>query len=160
MAIVSPNSSRFLVSYFGVSGFGRICAGTSINSRLSAREISYIVEHSGASVLLYDPELTGVVADIAVRHRFALDGVDDADLMAPAGDGVRPREWEGGEDEACSINYTSGTTARPKGVQLTHRNCWLNAVTFGWHTGVSDRGRSCCTPFPCSTATVGVCPTP
>ena len=33
----------------------------------------------------------------------------------------------------CSINYTSGTTARPKGVQLTHRNCWLNAATFGWH---------------------------
>ena len=37
------------------------------------------------------------------------------------------------------MNYTSGTTARPKGVQLTHRNCWINAVTFGWHTGVSDR---------------------
>ena len=32
------------------------------------------------------------------------------------------------------INYTSGTTARPKGVQLTHRNCWLNASIFGWHT--------------------------
>jgi acyl-CoA synthetase (AMP-forming)/AMP-acid ligase II len=37
------------------------------------------------------------------------------------------------------VNYTSGTTARPKGVQLTQRNCWLNAATFGWHTGVSDR---------------------
>jgi acyl-CoA synthetase (AMP-forming)/AMP-acid ligase II len=37
------------------------------------------------------------------------------------------------------VNYTSGTTARPKGVQLTQRNCWLNATTFGWHTGVSDR---------------------
>ena len=38
-----------------------------------------------------------------------------------------------------SINYTSGTTARPKGVQLTHRNFWLNAVTFGWHVGITDR---------------------
>ena len=37
------------------------------------------------------------------------------------------------------MNYTSGTTARPKGVQLTQRNCWLNAAIFGWHTGVTDR---------------------
>jgi acyl-CoA synthetase (AMP-forming)/AMP-acid ligase II len=43
------------------------------------------------------------------------------------------------ENATVSINYTSGTTARPKGVQLTHRNCWLNAVTFGWHTSVTDR---------------------
>jgi hypothetical protein len=44
-------------------------------------------------------------------------------------------------DEAttASINYTSGTTSRPKGVELTHRNLWLNAVAFGWHTAVTDR---------------------
>ncbi len=50
-----------------------------------------------------------------------------------------PKAWEPEEDATCSVNYTSGTTARPKGVQLTQRNCWLNAATFGWHTGVSDR---------------------
>ena len=38
-----------------------------------------------------------------------------------------------------TINYTSGTTARPKGVQLTHRNLWVNAAIFGWQLGVSDR---------------------
>jgi acyl-CoA synthetase (AMP-forming)/AMP-acid ligase II len=43
------------------------------------------------------------------------------------------------EDATCTINYTSGTTARPKGVQLTHRSCWLNAASFGWHTTVTDR---------------------
>jgi fatty-acyl-CoA synthase len=137
VAIVSPNSARFLTSYFGVSAYGRILVP--INFRLTAEEITYIVEHSGASVLLYDPELSGVVADIPVRHRFALDGVDDAALFAPAADGEHPAAWAGDEDATCSVNYTSGTTARPKGVQLTHRNCWLNAVTFGWHTGVSDR---------------------
>jgi fatty-acyl-CoA synthase len=137
VAIVSPNSARFLTSYFGVSGFGRILVP--INFRLSAAEIAFIVEHSGASVLLYDPELTDVVADIEVPHRFALDGVDDAELFAPAAPGAQPKEWAADEDATCSVNYTSGTTARPKGVQLTHRNCWLNAVTFGWHTGVSDR---------------------
>ena len=46
---------------------------------------------------------------------------------------------DGDEDATATINYTSGTTARPKGVQLTHRNIWLNATTFGWHMGVTDR---------------------
>ena len=41
------------------------------------------------------------------------------------------------ESATATINYTSGTTARPKGVQLTHRNCWVNAAVFGWHVGVS-----------------------
>ena len=43
------------------------------------------------------------------------------------------------ENETATINYTSGTTARPKGVQLTHRNIWLNATVFGWQTTVTDR---------------------
>ena len=43
------------------------------------------------------------------------------------------------EDVTATINYTSGTTARPKGVQLTHRNIWLNATVFGWQTSVTDR---------------------
>ena len=137
VAIVSPNSGRFLTSYFGVSGFGR--ALVPINFRLTADEIAYVVQHSGASVLLYDPDLAGEVDTIKVAHRFCLDGSDDAALFAPAPAGATPREWAADENATCSVNYTSGTTARPKGVQLTQRNCWLNATTFGWHTGVSDR---------------------
>ncbi len=137
VAIVSPNSGRFLTSYYGVSGFGRILVP--INFRLTTDEIGYVVEHSGASVLLYDPDLADEVDTIKVNHRFCLDGIDDADLFAPAAAGATPQPWERDEDATCSINYTSGTTARPKGVQLTHRNCWLNAAAFGWHTGVSDR---------------------
>ena len=52
---------------------------------------------------------------------------------------VEPQPWEPDEDATATINYTSGTTARPKGVQLTHRTVWINATTFGWHMGVSDR---------------------
>jgi acyl-CoA synthetase (AMP-forming)/AMP-acid ligase II len=52
---------------------------------------------------------------------------------------VEPRPWERDEDATATINYTSGTTARPKGVQLTHRNVWVNATVFGWQTGVTDR---------------------
>src|SRR5580704_1349109 len=137
VAIVSPNSARFLASFFGVSAYGRILVP--INFRLTTEEIAYVVEHSGASVLLYDPDLSDEVDTIKVAHKFALDGTDDATLFAPAGPGAAPRPWTADEDATCSVNYTSGTTARPKGVQLTQRNCWLNATTFGWHTGVSDR---------------------
>ena len=137
VALVSPNSGRFLTAFFGVSGYGRILVP--INFRLTADEIAYVVEHSGASVLLYDPDLAGEVGSIKVVHRFCLDGVEDAALFAPAPEGASPAPWEPDEDATCSVNYTSGTTARPKGVQMTHRNCWLNAAAFGWHTGVSDR---------------------
>jgi acyl-CoA synthetase (AMP-forming)/AMP-acid ligase II len=136
VAIVSPNAARFLISFFGVSGFGRVLVPA--NFRLNAEEIRYIVEHSGASVLLVDPEMDGSLADVTAKHRIVLDGVQDAALFADDA-GADPQRWEPDENATASINYTSGTTARPKGVQLTHRNCWLNAVTFGWHTGVSDR---------------------
>jgi acyl-CoA synthetase (AMP-forming)/AMP-acid ligase II len=49
-----------------------------------------------------------------------------------------PRPWAGDESATATLNYTSGTTARPKGVQLTHRNIWLNAATFGLHTTLND----------------------
>ena len=137
VAIVSPNSGRFLTAFFGVSGFGRVLVP--INYRLTADEVAYIVEHSGASVLLYDPDLAEALARVPVRHRIALDGRADAALFAPVAEGERPARWEPDEDATCSINYTSGTTARPKGVQLTHRTCWLNAASFGWHTTVTDR---------------------
>ena len=50
-----------------------------------------------------------------------------------------PKPWEPDENATATINYTSGTTARPKGVQITHRNIWVNAVTFALHAGVTDR---------------------
>jgi acyl-CoA synthetase (AMP-forming)/AMP-acid ligase II len=53
------------------------------------------------------------------------------------GDG-EPRPWAGDEAATATLNYTSGTTARPKGVQLTHRNLWLNAAVFGLHTTLND----------------------
>ncbi len=137
VAIVSPNAARFQIAYFGVSGYGRVLVP--VNFRLNAEEIRYIVEHSGATVLLVDPESDEVLREVTAKRRIVLDGAADAELFAAAPAGAQPAAWEADEDATASINYTSGTTARPKGVQLTHRNCWLNAATFGWHTAVTDR---------------------
>ena len=137
VAIVSPNAARFLISYFGVSAYGRILVP--VNYRLNADEIGYIIDHSGSSVLLVDPESEDSLRGISAKHKIVLDGAADAELFAAAADDAEPAPWAADEDATASINYTSGTTARPKGVQLTHRNCWLNAATFGWHTAVTDR---------------------
>ena len=135
VAIVSPNSARFVVALFGVSAFGRVLVP--INFRLNADEVAYIVEHSGARVLLVDPELEPVLAKVRVEHRIVLDGDGDAALLAE--DGGEPAVWEPDEDATATINYTSGTTARPKGVQLTHRTLVLHAMSLGWHLAVAPR---------------------
>ena len=133
VAIVSPNAARFLVSLFGVSAFGRVLVP--VNFRLNAEEIRYILEHSGSTVA---PDRPG-------DGRYAPGPFRSATVScsAHASDGQlfgRAERAHGARREPTRtprspINYTSGTTARPKGVQLTHRGCWLNAVTFGWHVG-------------------------
>lgn len=133
VAVVSHNSSRLLTSFFGVCGSGRVLVP--VNFRLRPDEVRYIVEHSGARVLVVDPELDEALAEVTAEHRFVIG--DDSLLYAdPA---VAPQPWEPDENATACINYTSGTTARPKGVQITHRNIWVNAVTFALHAGVTDR---------------------
>lgn len=134
IAIVSPNAARFLVTLFGVSAYGRVVVP--INFRLNTEEVRYIVGHSGAAVLLVDPEHADALADVDVKHRIVLGEATDGELFRRSG---TPALRVDDEDSTASINYTSGTTARPKGVQITHRTLWLNAATFGWHAGVSDR---------------------
>ena len=133
VAIVSHNSARLLTAFFGVAGYGRILVP--INFRLSPDEVRYIVEQSGARVLWVDPEVDAALAGVTAEHRFVLG--DDDNLLAP--EGTEPQPWEHDEGATATINYTSGTTARPKGVQITHRNIWTNAVTFALHAGLTDR---------------------
>src|SRR5262249_1746976 len=136
VAVVSHNAARLLTSFFGVAACGRVLVP--INFRLSAEAARYIVEHSGAGVLLGDPERDEALRGVGAKHRFVL-GADPDPLLWPTG-AADPEPWaEPDEDATATINYTSGTTARPKGVQLTHRTLWLNASVFGWHTGVNDR---------------------
>ncbi|MDT4907476.1 MAG: hypothetical protein QOF87_4875 [Pseudonocardiales bacterium] len=133
VAVISQNSARLLTSFFGVSGWGRILVP--INFRLAPAEIEYIVGHSGADVVFADPALKDVLDSLDVQHKFVL-GDDDGLYLRD----TEPRAWESPDEAAtATINYTSGTTARPKGVQLTHRNLWLNATVFGLHKTISDR---------------------
>ncbi|HEY7048711.1 MAG TPA: AMP-binding protein [Jatrophihabitantaceae bacterium] len=133
VAVISQNSARLFTSFFGVSGWGRILVP--INFRLAPAEIEYIVGHSGASVVYADPSVKNVLDSLDVEYKFVLG--DDAAMFS---DDATPREWADPDENAtATINYTSGTTARPKGVQLTHRNLWLNATVFGLHTTISDR---------------------
>ena len=132
VAIVSQNSARLLVSFFGVSGWGRILVP--VNFRLATAEVKYIIEHSGAEVLIVDPELRHLIDDVPCKHAFVI-GESDKELW---GSTAAPEVWDGDENATATINYTSGTTARPKGVQLTHRNLWLNATTFGLHATLTD----------------------
>ncbi len=135
IAVVSHNSARLLELFFAVTTWGRVLVP--VNFRLSRDEVAYIVEHSGAEVLLVDPEVDDALADVTATHRFVLGTASDRALLRPD---VAPEPWEDpDEDATATINYTSGTTARPKGVQITHRNIWVNAVTFALHAGVSDR---------------------
>jgi fatty-acyl-CoA synthase len=134
IAYVSHNSGRLLNALFGVSAFGRTIVP--INFRLNVEEIRYILEHSGARMLFVDPELDESLSSLTCERRFVIGAESDAVTLRY---GVEPRMWDADETATASINYTSGTTARPKGVQLTHRNMWLNAAVFGWQTSVSDR---------------------
>ena len=87
-------------------------------------------------MLLVDPELADQLDDVDAPQKFVIGAESDALLYRHD---LEPTPWEPDEDATATINYTSGTTARPKGVEMTHRNLWVNAATFGWQAGVNDR---------------------
>ncbi len=132
VAILSPNTSAMLEAQFAVPAAGGIIVG--INTRLNADEIAYIVEHSGARWLFADAELVPLVADLdpAVVTVVRIDDTGAAgdpyeDFLA-GGSPEPVTSWLADEDETIAINYTSGTTGRPKGVMTTYRGAYLNAL--------------------------------
>ena len=137
VAIISPNAVKVLIALYAVTGSGRVLVP--INFRLAAAEAQYIVDDAEASLLLVDPLLDEQFAAVRAPRRIALDGMADAELFAPAGDVL---EWPTlDENQPATLNYTSGTTAMPKGVILTHRSHWLNAVVVGWGLGLGETDR-------------------
>jgi fatty-acyl-CoA synthase len=145
VCILSPNSHYFLESYYGVTQIGAILVP--LNFRLVASDHEYIINHAGVKAVLVDYEYTQIVDQIrpnlkAVEHWIVADpregavtpnGWTDWDELVGRQPTTSTPHVEQDENDTTSINYTSGTTARPKGVMLTHRNCYINAYNFIAH---------------------------
>src|SRR5438874_8359651 len=147
VCILSPNSHFFLESYYGVTQIGAVLVP--LNFRLTAADHEYIINHAGVTVLLVDHEYIGVIEQIraglpTVREWIVAQDAGDAPdgwsdwetlIAQQPTSGTSPVEQD--ENDVTSINYTSGTTARPKGVMLTHRNCYINAYNFIAHLRIA-----------------------
>jgi fatty-acyl-CoA synthase len=130
-----------LEAHYGVPAAGGILVA--INTRLSSDEIGYILQHSGSKFLFVDAELEGLIKPLDLGD-LKVVRVDDTgaagdpyeDFLA-GGSPEHVESWLESEDETISINYTSGTTGRPKGVMYSHRGSWVNAIGEITETGIS-----------------------
>jgi fatty-acyl-CoA synthase len=134
VAYIAPNTHAQLESFYAVPQIGAVLVP--INYRLTADDFAYILAHSGATVVCAHTDYLDAVDRIrsqtaGVRHFVALEGVregwEDYEALVAAA----PSHFEGppiAETDLLTINYTSGTTSRPKGVMITHRNAYMNVI--------------------------------
>ena len=134
VAYIAPNTHAHLEGFYAVPQLGAVVVP--LNYRLLPADWVYMVNHSGSRVLCVHEDFLDLVDTVrhempAVEHFVALEGggegwLDYERLLAEATpEFVGP---EIGENDLLAINYTSGTTSRPKGVMITHRNAWVNVV--------------------------------
>ena len=150
VALLCPNTPPMLEAHYGVPLAGGILVA--INIRLSAPEIAYILNHSGARVLCVDSEFADLIRPIQeqltsletvvniVDNPTAkiLDGPEYEAFLASGSDVLLDKPVED-ENAPISINYTSGTTGNPKGVVYTHRSAYLNALGEAMEMGLNNR---------------------
>jgi fatty-acyl-CoA synthase len=147
VAYIAPNTHAQLESFYAVPQIGAVLVP--INYRLTPGDFAYLINHSGARVVCaaadYLDAVDGIRSQLpTVEHFVALDGshegwLDYEALLADAVTGFAyPNIREG---DLLTINYTSGTTSRPKGVMITYRNAYLNTVgtLVHEHLGCADR---------------------
>ncbi|MDX6290551.1 MAG: hypothetical protein QOH42_2350 [Blastocatellia bacterium] len=134
VAYIAQNTHAQLESFYAVPQIGAVLVP--INYRLTPDDFAYLINHSGARVVCAQSDYLSGIESIrsqlsTVDHFVALDAAREgwldyeALLTEAANDFVRPQIQEG---DLLTINYTSGTTSRPKGVMITHRNAYLNTV--------------------------------
>jgi len=129
VACLAPNIPALLEAHYGVPASGAVLVA--INTRLSRDEVAYILEHSGARLVLCDHELAHLVegADVeTVRIDDTGAPGDPYEDFLATGSPERFEHPLADEEQTISVNYTSGTTGRPKGVMYTHRGAYLNAL--------------------------------
>jgi acyl-CoA synthetase (AMP-forming)/AMP-acid ligase II len=133
VAFLAPNGHELLEAHYGVPWAGAVLVA--INTRLMPEEVAYILEHSGARLLVVDPSLEQL-APAGIETLRCGDSYEQ--FLAGAPDGEPELRLES-EDDTISVNYTSGTTGRPKGVMYTHRGAYLNALAEIHHAGIGSR---------------------
>jgi fatty-acyl-CoA synthase len=132
VAALCVNSHLMLELHHAVPAAGAVLVP--INIRLAPDEIVYIVEHSGAAVLFATPELADTAREVAARTGVRL--IEDVDHA-----GAAPAPAQVDERELLAINYTSGTTGRPKGVMYHHRGAYLQALAMCYHARLGPDAR-------------------
>jgi fatty-acyl-CoA synthase len=151
VAYIAPNTHAQLESFYAVPQMGAVLVP--INYRLTANDFVYLINHSGAAVVCahsdYLAAVDGVRAQLTgVKHFVALEGsapgsaelwLDYENLIASSSSDYRAAEID--ENDLLTINYTSGTTSRPKGVMITHRNAYMNSVGTLVHEHLSCADR-------------------
>ncbi|WP_435592552.1 acyl--CoA ligase family protein [Nocardia sp. bgisy118] len=136
VAVLAPNTHVLLEAHFGVPWAG--VPLVALNTRLAGAEIAYVIEHAKASVLVVDPVYRDLVDDALARMSappvVVTVGEQYERMIAEAEPTVLvPSD----ERSLLSINYTSGTTGKPKGVMYHHRGAYLQALAMVGHTGLS-----------------------
>jgi len=131
VAVLAPNSHLMLEAHYGVPLARAVLVA--LNMRLSAGELGYILDHSGASVLLCDDGLSELARQALAASRGNARLVTESEYERLLGES--PEAWGAVEDERqlLTINYTSGTTGRPKGVMYHHRGAYLQALAMAFH---------------------------
>jgi fatty-acyl-CoA synthase len=140
VAFLCPNIPSVVEAHFAVPAAGGVLVA--INTRLTAGEVGAILRHAGARFLFVDHELAGLVPGDA--GEMVVVRIDDSGLPGDpyeeylaGGSAEEPESWLGDEDETIAINYTSGTTGKPKGVMYSHRGAYLNALGNVVETGLT-----------------------
>jgi fatty-acyl-CoA synthase len=137
VAVLAPNTHVLLEAHFAVPSSGSPLVA--INTRLAAPEIRYILEHSGAAILLVDPSLGDLARDAVATMLtppviVAAGSGDDGAYQRFIADANPTAIVPADERALLTINYTSGTTGRPKGVMYHHRGAYLQALAMLAHT--------------------------
>ena len=125
VAYLGPNHPAFLETFFATATLGAVFVP--LNTRLAAPELSYMLDDSGARLLVFGPEHAETVAGLALRDRIAVAG-EYEELLAAAP--AEPIDVPVSLDDVCMIMYTSGTTGHPKGAMLTHGNLTWNCYNL------------------------------
>ena len=139
VAVLAPNTHVLLESHYGVPFAGAVLVA--LNMRLTAADLTFIIEHSDARLLIYDAEFEDTARAIAasITHKLTLVRAGGDDQYEAFLDGATPlTEPVTDERSLLSINYTSGTTGKPKGVMYHHRGAYLQALAMALHSALNE----------------------